>query len=64
MNQIEQIELEINRLASRHIGRVINRSKDHGSHFTSDQVSMIKAQFRMMQDDVCDYIEDIILGDK
>ena len=47
----KDIEEEINRLASRHIGRLLTRISQRNS-IPKDVENGIKAQFRMFQDDI------------
>jgi hypothetical protein len=62
MTDQENIEFQINRMASRHIGKIMQRAEGQGQPFSENQIKMIKAQFRMMQDDVCNFIDDFVYG--
>lgn len=54
----QSIENEVNRIASRHIGRLLARLQD-SYEINDDMCEAIKAQIRMMQGDVIDLYKEI-----
>lgn len=57
---IRSMETHINGVASKHIGKTLEKLKEKNKSITIDELNFIKARFRMMQDDVCNYVEDIL----
>lgn len=54
----QSIENEVNRIASRHIGRLLARLQENYT-LNNDMCEAIKAQFRMMQGDVIELYKEM-----
>lgn len=54
----QSTENEINRIASRHIGRLLSRLQE-SYDLNDDMCEAIKAQFRMMQGDVIELYKEM-----
>ena len=50
---------EINRFTSRHIAKLLSHFDSKNINLTDFEKEAIKAQFRMLQDDIINYVRDV-----